>query len=75
MRLATGITSWGEEKDAGRITAVGERDDLSGCCRWHRNRSRRGATGDGWRDELDNRPTIEIEIIKNGPRSKPRAIR
>jgi rare lipoprotein A (peptidoglycan hydrolase) len=29
MRLATGITSWGEEKDAGRITAVGERDDLS----------------------------------------------
>mgnify|MGYP000626963440 CR=1 FL=1 len=30
MRLATGITSWGEEKDAGRITAVGERDDLSG---------------------------------------------
>ena len=30
MRLATGITSWDEEKDAGRITAVGERDDLSG---------------------------------------------
>ena len=30
MRLATGITSWQEEKDAGRITAVGERDDLSG---------------------------------------------
>ncbi len=30
MRLATGITSWGEEKDAGHITAVGERDDLSG---------------------------------------------
>lgn len=29
MRLATGITSWDEEKDAGRITAVGERDDLS----------------------------------------------
>lgn len=30
MRLATGITSWDEEKEAGRITAVGERDDLSG---------------------------------------------
>ena len=30
MRLATGITSWDEEKDAGRITAGGERDDLSG---------------------------------------------
>lgn len=29
MRLAAGITSWQEEKDAGRITAVGERDDLS----------------------------------------------
>lgn len=29
MRLATGITSWSEEKEAGRITAVGERDDLS----------------------------------------------
>ncbi|MBF9709379.1 hypothetical protein IHQ75_00050 [Bifidobacterium dentium] len=29
MRLATGITSWFEEKEAGRITAVGERDDLS----------------------------------------------
>lgn len=29
MRLATGITSWQEEKEAGRITAVGERDDLS----------------------------------------------
>ena len=29
MRLATGITSWAEEKEAGRITAVGERDDLS----------------------------------------------
>ena len=30
MRLATGITSWQEEKDSGRITAVGERYDLSG---------------------------------------------
>ncbi len=30
MRLATGITDWQEEKDAGRISAVGERDDLSG---------------------------------------------
>ena len=29
MRLAAGITCWQEEKDAGRITAVGERDDLS----------------------------------------------
>ena len=29
LRLATGITTWQEEKDAGRITAVGERDDLS----------------------------------------------
>lgn len=29
MRLATGITSWDEEKEAGHITAVGERDDLS----------------------------------------------
>lgn len=64
MRLATGITSWDEEKDAGRITAVGERDDLSGCCRWHRNRSRRGATCDGWRDEHDNRPTNRNRNIK-----------
>lgn len=29
LRLAAGITTWQEEKDAGRITAVGERDDLS----------------------------------------------
>lgn len=29
LRLATGVTSWAEEKDAGRISAVGERDDLS----------------------------------------------
>lgn len=30
MRLATGITDWQEELEAGRISAVGERDDLSG---------------------------------------------
>lgn len=29
LRLATGITTWHEEYDAGHITAVGERDDLS----------------------------------------------
>lgn len=29
LRLATGITTWVDEKDAGHITAVGERDDLS----------------------------------------------
>ncbi len=29
LRLACGITTWTEEKDAGRITAVGERDNLS----------------------------------------------
>ena len=29
LRLAAGITTWSQEKDAGRITAVGERDDLS----------------------------------------------
>ena len=29
LRLASGITSWAEEKEAGHITAVGERDDLS----------------------------------------------
>ena len=29
LRLAAGITTWPQEKDAGRITAVGERDDLS----------------------------------------------
>lgn len=29
LRLAAGITAWDEEKDAGRISAVGERDDLS----------------------------------------------
>ncbi|MBT1172657.1 hypothetical protein JS528_04665 [Bifidobacterium sp. MA2] len=28
LRLAAGITSWDEEKSAGRISAVGERDDL-----------------------------------------------
>ena len=26
---SAGITTWSQEKDAGRITAVGERDDLS----------------------------------------------
>ena len=29
LRLAAGITTWDEEKTAGRITAVGERDNLS----------------------------------------------
>nr|WP_165773684.1 sterol carrier family protein [Bifidobacterium felsineum] len=29
LRLACGITSWAQEKDAGHISAVGERDDLS----------------------------------------------
>ncbi|WP_418969254.1 sterol carrier family protein [Alloscardovia omnicolens] len=29
LRLACGITSWHEEKEAGNISAVGERDDLS----------------------------------------------
>lgn len=29
LRLAAGITTWDEEKDAGRISAVGERDNLS----------------------------------------------
>lgn len=29
MRLACGITSWGEEREAGHITAVGERDNLA----------------------------------------------
>ena len=29
LRLAAGITAWDEEKEAGRISAVGERDDLS----------------------------------------------
>ncbi|NEG70578.1 sterol carrier family protein [Bifidobacterium choloepi] len=29
LRVATGITNWNEERDAGRIAAVGERDDLS----------------------------------------------
>ncbi|KAA8819000.1 hypothetical protein CSQ85_07060 [Bifidobacterium rousetti] len=28
LRLAAGITSWDEEKEAGHISAVGERDDL-----------------------------------------------
>ena len=28
LRLACGITTWAEEKDAGHISAVGERDDL-----------------------------------------------
>lgn len=28
LRLATGITSWQEEREVGHITAVGERDDL-----------------------------------------------
>lgn len=28
LRLATGITSWQEEREAGNITAVGERDNL-----------------------------------------------
>ncbi|KFF31862.1 sterol carrier family protein [Bifidobacterium bombi] len=29
LRLACGLTEWDEEKDAGHISAVGERDDLS----------------------------------------------
>ncbi|AKV55784.1 hypothetical protein BACT_0036 [Bifidobacterium actinocoloniiforme DSM 22766] len=29
LRLAAGVTSWQEEQEAGRITALGERDDLS----------------------------------------------
>lgn len=29
LRLAAGITDWDEEREAGRIGAVGERDDLS----------------------------------------------
>ncbi|WEV69370.1 sterol carrier family protein [Bifidobacterium sp. ESL0775] len=29
LRLACGLTKWDEEKDAGRISAIGERDDLS----------------------------------------------
>ncbi|PJM78473.1 sterol carrier family protein [Bifidobacterium scaligerum] len=29
LRLAAGITTWAQEKGAGHITAVGERDDLS----------------------------------------------
>ncbi|MDF7666005.1 sterol carrier family protein [Bifidobacterium sp. ESL0745] len=29
LRLACGLTSWTEEKDAGRISAIGERDDLT----------------------------------------------
>jgi hypothetical protein len=29
MRLACGVTTWAQEKDAGHISAVGERDDLS----------------------------------------------
>lgn len=29
LRLACGITDWGQERHAGRISAVGERDDLS----------------------------------------------
>lgn len=29
MRLAAGITTWQQEREAGHITAVGERDDLS----------------------------------------------
>lgn len=30
LRLACGITTWDEERAAGHISAVGERDDLSG---------------------------------------------
>lgn len=30
LRLAAGVTTWDEEREAGHITAVGERDDLSG---------------------------------------------
>ncbi|MBW3092943.1 hypothetical protein KIH79_08420 [Bifidobacterium sp. 82T10] len=29
LRLAAGITTWDQEKSAGHITAIGERDDLS----------------------------------------------
>ncbi len=29
LRVASGITTWHEEQKAGRISAVGERDDLS----------------------------------------------
>lgn len=29
LRLVCGISTWDEEKDAGHISAVGERDDLS----------------------------------------------
>ncbi|KAA8827159.1 sterol carrier family protein [Bifidobacterium tissieri] len=29
LRLVCGVSTWDEEKDAGRISAVGERDDLS----------------------------------------------
>lgn len=29
LRLVCGLSTWDEEKDAGRISAVGERDDLS----------------------------------------------
>lgn len=29
LRLASGITTWQEERNAGHISAVGERDDLS----------------------------------------------
>lgn len=29
LRLAAGMTTWAQEKDAGHISAVGERDDLS----------------------------------------------
>ncbi|NEG55556.1 sterol carrier family protein [Bifidobacterium platyrrhinorum] len=28
LRVASGVTSWDEERNAGRISAVGERDDL-----------------------------------------------
>ena len=30
LRVATGITRWDEERAAGHVTAVGERDDLGG---------------------------------------------
>lgn len=29
LRLAAGVTEWAEEREAGRISAVGERDNLS----------------------------------------------
>ena len=29
VRVASGVTTWNEERAAGHITAVGERDDLS----------------------------------------------